>query len=93
MTFILTRTLETGSASGPLMPLCPHRLWPFLRSSLGLLSRCVWPEGEDLSLGLRGPDHQTGPFPPFPAAVLEADVWVGVSSEGPEWGLVEGGAP
>lgn len=76
--------LRDGAASGPLMPLCSHRLWSFLWSSLRLLSRCEWPEGEGLSLGLRGPGHQNGPFLPFPAAVLEADV--GVSSEGPEQG-------
>lgn len=72
---VLTRSSETGvwAYSRSSTPMSSTGLQPFLWASLGLLSGCVWPKG-----------WEEGPFLSSPAAVPQANVWMGVSSEGPE---------
>lgn len=77
---------EFWPALSPWAPLGPPRSQPFQWASPGLLSGRVWPEGEDLSLGLGGQIR------PPTATVLGADVQLGASREGPGLGAAEGGA-
>lgn len=80
------RDWESGPAPSPQTPLGSIRLQPFLWASLGQLSGCVWPEGEDLSLGLKGPDHQDWVLPALPCCSRRSRCTAGC-----EWRRPRGG--